>query len=184
MGFKDDGCLAVYGQGGYARLALETLKAMGVRERLVLVATSDKWDSDKYSIKREDVLFLGRCDVREELRKRGGAEGVICVDMPKEHIEPVMDGMRFASTMVVLNPRENDQLQVPLANIIAKCISMRGSPPMCRRDMENAFKMAEQHNMRMPVKAYAFDQDNLRQAWRSLENRDCFDAPVVKVSAV
>lgn len=34
--------------------------------------------------------------------------------MPKEHLEPVMDGMRFASTMVVLNPRQSDQLQVPL----------------------------------------------------------------------
>lgn len=51
---------------------------MGVHERLILIATSDKWSSDKYSIKEEDVLFLGRCDVREELRKRGGAEGVIC----------------------------------------------------------------------------------------------------------
>lgn len=34
--------------------------------------------------------------------------------MPTEHIEAVMDGMRFASTLVVLNPRQDDQLQVPL----------------------------------------------------------------------
>ena len=51
---------------------------MNVRERLVLIATSDKWISDKYPIKHDDVLYLGRCDVRDELRKRGGAEGVIC----------------------------------------------------------------------------------------------------------
>lgn len=65
-------------RSGYARLALETMKALNVRERLVLIATSDKWSSDKYPIKHDDVLYLGRCDVRDELRKRGGAEGVIC----------------------------------------------------------------------------------------------------------
>ncbi|GAA5993891.1 hypothetical protein JCM10908_002019 [Rhodotorula pacifica] len=181
MGFKGEGCLAVYGEGGYARLALEALKAMGVRERLVLVATSDKWAADKYSIKHEDVLFLGRCDVREELRKRGGAEAVVCVDMPKEHLEPVMDGMRFASSMVVLNPRQSDQLQVPLANVIAKCISMRGSPPMCRRDMEKAFELAERNNLHAPVKRYRFEQNDLQQAWHSMEQREQFEAPVIEV---
>ncbi|GAA5865612.1 hypothetical protein JCM3774_002069 [Rhodotorula dairenensis] len=181
MGFKGEGCLAVYGEGGYARLALETLKAMNVRERLVLIATSDKWSSDKYSIKHDDVLYLGRCDVRDELRKRGGAEGVICVDMPKEHLEPVMDGMRFASTMVILNPRQSDQLQVPLANIIAKCISMRGSPPMCSRDMERAFELAEKHNICPPVRRYKFDENDVKQAWRTIEQRDQFEAPVIEV---
>lgn len=65
-------------RSGYARLALEALHTLGVRQRLVLVATSDKWDANKYGIKQDDVLFLGRCDIHKELRKRGGAELVIC----------------------------------------------------------------------------------------------------------
>ena len=69
----------------------------------------------------------------------------------------------------------------PTANIIAKCISMRGSPPMCRRDMERAFELAEKHNIAAPVRRYKFDENDVKQAWRSIEQRDQFEAPVIEV---
>lgn len=51
------------------------------------------------------------------------------VDMPKEHLEPVMDGMRFASTMIVLNPRQSDQLQVPLGELASR-LCFRNTLPL------------------------------------------------------
>ena len=52
--------------------------------------------------------------------------------MPKEHLEPVMDGMRFASTMIVLNPRQSDQLQVPLGESTLRLFFTKTLPFLTR----------------------------------------------------
>lgn len=65
-------------RSGFARLALDTLKKVKTSRKLILVATSDKWKANDYGLKDDEVLCINQHDVRNELKKRGGAHGIVC----------------------------------------------------------------------------------------------------------
>lgn len=52
---------------------------------------------------------------------------------------------------------------------------------MCSRDMERAFELAEKHNICPPVRRYKFDENDVKQAWHIIEQRDQFEAPIIEV---
>ncbi|KPV76376.1 uncharacterized protein RHOBADRAFT_52392 [Rhodotorula graminis WP1] len=101
MGFKGDGVLSI----GSAKVALDTIK-MGQQDRkVILVVTSH--------------------NVADELKKLGGAQGVMCVDMPVQRVEQLLEGCRFHSSIVLLSPGQENEKQIPIAHILA---SRRRSP--------------------------------------------------------
>lgn len=67
------------------------------------------------------------------------------------------------------------------ANIIVKALEVRSSPPLCSRDVERAFELYEKHKLSAPIRPVKFDQEELREAWKSLEQRNQFEAPVVEI---
>ncbi|GAA5925478.1 hypothetical protein JCM3775_001419 [Rhodotorula graminis] len=90
---------------GSAKVALDTIK-MGQQDRkVILVVTSH--------------------NVADELKKLGGAQGVMCVDMPVQRVEQLLEGCRFHSSIVLLSPGQENEKQIPIAHILA---SRRRSP--------------------------------------------------------
>lgn len=65
------------------------------------------------------------------------------------------------------------------ANLIAKSISIRGAPPLSHKDLERVMRLADKHDIRAPIHRYRFDQNEMREAWRKMEQREEFEAPVV-----
>ncbi|GAA5879906.1 hypothetical protein JCM1840_000393 [Sporobolomyces johnsonii] len=179
MGYKGDGVLCVYGEGGLARLALDILRKSSKNERIVLVTSSDRFNAKDYGIDERDILVIGKQKVDQELRRRGGARLVIATDQPRQGVEETLDGMRYGSDLVMLNPRKDRPLQLPIANILAKNISIRGAPWPDRRDIERALELAEQNKIRVKVAQFRFDQQQVNEAWKRMENKDSFEAPVV-----
>ncbi|BGP00680.1 hypothetical protein NBRC10513v2_006475 [Rhodotorula toruloides] len=45
LGFKGDGVIVIYGEGGFVRLAIDSLRAEGVKRKLLVVTISDKWQA-------------------------------------------------------------------------------------------------------------------------------------------
>ncbi|CEQ42326.1 SPOSA6832_04111, partial [Sporobolomyces salmonicolor] len=203
MGLKGDGVLCVYGEGcisppllasayvvlsltflpchnsGLARLALDILRRSSKSERIVLVTSSDRFKGEDYGIDERDILVIGKQKVDQELRRRGGARLVLATDQPRQGVEETLDGMRYGSDLVMLNPRKDRPLQLPIANILAKNISIRGAPWPDRRDIERALEFAEQNKIRVKVAQFRFDQQQVNEAWKRMENKDSFEAPVV-----
>ncbi|GAA5860708.1 hypothetical protein JCM1840_001937 [Sporobolomyces johnsonii] len=184
MGMKGEGVLVVYGEGGLARLALDILKACksehgAKEERRVLVTPSSRFNAGDYGIDERDMLVIGKQNIDEELRRRGGARLVIACDQPTDGLEETLDGMRYGSELVMLNPRKDRPLELPIANILAKDIAIRGAPWPDRRGIERALELAEKHDIRIKVAEFRFDQEQVNEAWRRMENRDSFEAPVV-----
>jgi acetyl-CoA carboxylase alpha subunit len=40
-------------------------------------------------------------------------------------------------------------------------------------------RLADKHDIRAPIHRYRFDPDEMREAWRKMEQREEFEAPVV-----
>ncbi|GJN93655.1 hypothetical protein Rhopal_006712-T1 [Rhodotorula paludigena] len=179
MGFKGDGVVVVYGEGGFARLALDTLKKVKTSRKLILVATSDKWKANDYGLKDDEVLCINQHDVRNELKKRGGAHGIVCCDMPREGLEALLDGCRYHSTIVMMSPRRDEGMEVPIANILAKSMTLHGSPVMTHSDLRDVLSFAEQHRLEAPTRAFRFDENEVREAWQAVESRDEWKCSVV-----
>ncbi|GAA5941747.1 hypothetical protein JCM1841_002059 [Sporobolomyces salmonicolor] len=179
MGLKGEGVLCVYGEGGLARLALDILRKSSKNEGIVLVTSLDRFNAKDYGIDERDILVIGKQKVDQELRKRGGAKLVIATDQPREGVEQTLDGMRYGSDLVLLNPRKDRILQLPIANILARNISIRGAPWPDRRDIERVVELAEQQKIRVKVGQFRFDQQQVNEAWKRIEDQDRFEAPVV-----
>ncbi|BGP42738.1 hypothetical protein JCM10450v2_006848 [Rhodotorula kratochvilovae] len=179
MGFRGDGVLVVWGEGGFAKLALDTLKMAKVDRKVILIAPSYRWKPQDYGIKDECMLVLGHQDITQELKKHGGAEGVLCCDMPTQNLEELLDGCRFHSSMVMLSPRKDEDLQMPVANMLAKSMTLTGMPILTHSELDRVLREAEKHRLRAPVKGYRFDEQGVREAWARCESRDQFECSVV-----
>ncbi|GAA5881822.1 hypothetical protein JCM8547_003432 [Rhodosporidiobolus lusitaniae] len=70
-------------------------------------------------------------------------------------------------------------MQLPLGNILAKALRVQGPPILTHKCLEETCRLVEKHNIRAPTKQHRFDQNELNQAWREMEDRSTFDAPVV-----
>ncbi|GAA6012366.1 hypothetical protein JCM10207_007059 [Rhodosporidiobolus poonsookiae] len=131
MGYKEDECaLVIYGEGGFARLAIDTAKAYvdkmqhGMlphqssrhKVHIVLVAPSSRWSAKDYGLREEQMLCLDRDqgDIEQRLKQYGGAQLTICADQPSKGLEQVLDGCRWGSIMTVLEPNRERNLKILL----------------------------------------------------------------------
>ncbi|BGP19290.1 hypothetical protein JCM10213v2_007377 [Rhodosporidiobolus nylandii] len=192
LGFGNShGCIVVYGEGGYARLALEILRkgqqqsggflgSGGQQQlRVILVATTDRWSARDYDIEDKHMLLANKGDLRHELKQLGGACLVVCVDQPRHGFENLLDSTRYGATLAILNPTRDARLEVPLANIIAKSIRVQGPPILSSHCLEETLQLCQKQRIRAAVKKYRFDQNEVNQAWRDLEQGEKFEAPLV-----
>ncbi|GAA5882236.1 hypothetical protein JCM8547_005272, partial [Rhodosporidiobolus lusitaniae] len=99
IGFgKHEGVIVVYGEGGFARLAIDVLEKCekerqsssggGVmsmlfgssgsqKMRVMLVATSNRWTPNDYGLSDRDVLYVDKDNVGDKLKQAGGANLVV-----------------------------------------------------------------------------------------------------------
>ena len=103
----------------------------------------------------------------------------IAVDQPCQGLEELLDGMRYRSQMIVLNPHRNDKVQLPLGNIIAKDLSIRAPCFADTKSIEKALELFDRNNIKVPTNRYKFEQDQINEAWKEVENRSKFDAPII-----
>ncbi|GAA5995236.1 hypothetical protein JCM11641_005398 [Rhodosporidiobolus odoratus] len=193
LDFKGDGCIVVYGEGGFARLALDVLRKLqqqhsggmsgllggGQQHRIVLVAASERWKAQDYDIDEKNYIVAGRDQLRQELKKIGGAAFVVCVDQPRDGFEELLDATRYGASLSILNPTRDARLEVPLGNVLAKAIRVYGPPILTHKTLKEAVQLCQKHNIRAPIKRYAFDQNQLNEAWQKLEERSQFEAPII-----
>ena len=103
----------------------------------------------------------------------------VAVDQPRQGLEELLDGMRYRSQMIVLNPCRNDKVQLPLGNIIAKDLSIRAPCFADTKSIEKALELFDRNNIKVPTNRYKFEQDQINEAWKEVENRSKFDAPII-----
>jgi len=176
--------------------------------KFILVSTSEKWKAQDYGLQEQDMLCCGKQDIAKELRSRGGAHfvlgesslslslslfftwdwlylvRVIAVDQPRQGLEELLDGMRYRSQMIVLNPFRNEKVQLPLGNIIAKDLSIRAPCFADTKSIEKALELFDRNNIKVPTNRYKFEQDQINEAWKEVENRSKFDAPIILMHSV
>ena len=70
--------LALPARSGFAKVALDTIKMAKQDRKVILVATSDRWSAGDYGLKDECLVVVGKHNVADELKKLGGAQGVMC----------------------------------------------------------------------------------------------------------
>ncbi|GAA5902887.1 hypothetical protein JCM5296_006323 [Sporobolomyces johnsonii] len=179
MGISGEGVICVYGEGGYARLALEILRKATKNERILLVTYSDRFSADDYGIDERDMLVVGKQPVDQALRKLGGAKLVIATDQPRDGTEEVLDGMRYGSQLVILNPRKDRLFQLPLADLLAKDLQVRGAPTLDCSAINRSIEFFAKHNLTARCRSFDFNEADINQAWEHMEDRGAFDAPVV-----
>ncbi|GAA5860714.1 hypothetical protein JCM1840_001939 [Sporobolomyces johnsonii] len=185
------GVLCVYGEGGLARLALDMLRSSSnerissSNERIVLVTSSNRFSATDYGIDERDILVIGKQNVDQELRKRGGAKLVIATGQPREGLGQTLDAMRYGSAMcngselILLNPRKDHTFQLPIANFRAKNISIREAPTPDYFDVHRLTRIALRRPIRIKVAPFSFDQQSINEAWKKMEDQDSWEVPVV-----
>ena len=115
-GFKDGkGAVAVYGQGGYAALAYHSLRHE-MKDRLLLVSTSDSHSHEDYNAPKEDFVrgHLGSGLV-EKFAPHGGIKHLICVELPRREngFEHLLDLMRHGGQITLLTIDRESMLIIP-----------------------------------------------------------------------
>lgn len=89
--------------------------------------------------------------------------------------------MRYRSEMVVLNPFRNQQVSLPLGNIIAKDLSIRAPCWADSKSIEHALDLFEKSKIKVGTNRYKFDQNQVNEAWKEMDTRSKFDAPIILV---
>ncbi|GAA5842596.1 hypothetical protein JCM5353_008478 [Sporobolomyces roseus] len=168
---------------GCAKLALDLLRNCQTRmmkdSKFILISTSEKWKAQDYGLQDQDMLCAEKHDIAKELRTRGGAHFVLAVDQPRQGLEELLDGMRYRSQMIVLNPYRNDKVELPLGNMIAKDLSIRAPCFADTKSIEKALELFDRNNIKVPTNRYKFEENEINQAWKEVENRSKFDAPII-----
>ncbi|GAA5821587.1 hypothetical protein JCM11251_000923 [Rhodosporidiobolus azoricus] len=205
IGFgKEEGVIVVYGEGGFARLALDVLRkfqktggssmisslmgqatSSGRHEyRVVLVATSDRFSAQDYNIDEKDLLIAGRQNIKQELTQRGGAAFVVCVNPLEQYdrVEALLDGCRYGASINVLSPTRKGKFEIPVANIISKSLRVSGGPILTHSCLDKTLELCQKNNIKVRTTKFQFDEQSLDQAWRSLESPEIFEAPIVLVN--
>lgn len=66
---------------------------------------------------------------------------VLAVHQPRRGLEELLNGMRYRSQLIFLNPDRNDIVQLPLGNIFARDLSMRASCVVDTKSVEKALEL-------------------------------------------
>ncbi|BGP19237.1 hypothetical protein JCM10213_007028 [Rhodosporidiobolus nylandii] len=192
MGFGEhEGVIVVYGEGGFTRLAVDILKKTAETKtslfgppqhhRTVVVASSDRWSAKDYGVEDKDFFRASDRNIADLLKKLGGAGLIICTEQPNENFEGLLDATRFGAFVTILSPSQQAALKVPLGNVIAKALKVAGPPILSHGLLEHSLSICTKHNIRAPIKKYAFTQEAINQAWKDLEDGTKFEAPLVVI---
>ncbi|BGP19269.1 hypothetical protein JCM10213v2_007356 [Rhodosporidiobolus nylandii] len=190
MGMWGEGCVCVYGEGGYAKLACDLLKTMMrhsghksmSKAQVLLVTPSDRWAASDYGMAQDCVLCIGKCDLPGELKKRGGVMWCCATDMPNQWCPELMAGMCYGCEMVVLNPCKNEEMKLPMGMMLAKHLTVCGAPMPSSLAIKDCLAMCEKAAIRVKTECVKFEDENkVKEAWRKMEQGECFEAPVVEV---
>lgn len=187
-GFKDGkGAVAVYGQGGYAALAYHSLRHE-MKDRLLLVSTSDSHSHEDYNAPKEDFVrgHLGSGLV-EKFAPHGGIKHLICVELPRREngFEHLLDLMRHGGQITLLTIDRESMLIIPPAQIVARSLTIRGAPDLHSSDLVHALKMCHRFDLHrhVSVAKFPFSEQGVRAAWeRVKDSSDCWNAQVVYFS--
>ena len=83
--------------------------------------------------------------------------------------------------MIVLNPYRNEKVQLSPGNMIAKDLSIRAPCFADAKSSEKALKLFERNNIKVPTNRYKFEENQINEAWKEVENRSKFDAPIILI---
>ncbi|GAA5998072.1 hypothetical protein JCM5350_004799 [Sporobolomyces pararoseus] len=183
-GVGGDGVNVIIGDGGSARVAIQVLKHSSThkdqRVYLLTTDTQDRWNHSFYDIDESNHLKLSHNEIGSALKSIGGIRFAIAVTQPpQEGLEQILEAMRYGSQLVVLSPHPSEKLQVPLAPLIAKSLSIRGAVWPDRTSLEKVLEMVHKHTLHVSSNLYKFTPEGINEAWMDLEKGEKFDQPVV-----
>jgi D-arabinose 1-dehydrogenase-like Zn-dependent alcohol dehydrogenase len=87
--------------------------------------------------------------------------------------------MRYRSELVVLNPFRDQLVSLPLGNVIAKDLSIRAPCWADTKSIERSLDLFEKKKIKIAINKLAFDQAQVNSAWKQMESREKFEAPIV-----
>ncbi|GAA6038312.1 hypothetical protein JCM8097_003938 [Rhodosporidiobolus ruineniae] len=160
-GMKGEGVVVVYGAGGYARMCLTAITAFAPaklsNQRVVLVTPSDRWPAKEYRIGEEDMLVVGRDDVREKLREMGGVKLVLAADQPHAGFTELLHSMRYQSEIVLLTLKGHEDLKLNTGELLAHSIAVSGGPHLLGTDMHRTLTFLAELDLRAHLKIHTSD---------------------------
>ncbi|BGP42659.1 hypothetical protein JCM10449v2_006671 [Rhodotorula kratochvilovae] len=162
-----NGCIVVYGSGGYASLAYHMLWNEAQGERVVLVSPSQKHSHQDYGVPANDFLQCGKDNVDDALRKLGGVKLAICVDQPNTGFGELLDAACAGAEVSVITISGNGTLDIPVGDLLSRSLSVRGPPVLTAQTMHRALRLCEKHSLHrhIAVRKHAFDVDGVRACW-------------------
>lgn len=83
--------------------------------------------------------------------------------------------------MIVLNPFRDQSVQLPLGNLLAKDLSIRAAVFADSKSIERALELVEKNKIKIGCNKYQFDQAQVNQAWKEMEMKEKFDAPIIMI---
>ncbi|GAA5997504.1 hypothetical protein JCM5350_005016 [Sporobolomyces pararoseus] len=183
-GVGGEGVTVVIGDGGSARVAIQVLKHSSTHkdQRVILLTTDtqDRWTHSFYDIDESNHLKLSHNEIGSALKSIGGIRFAIAVTQPpQEGLEQTLEAMRYGSQLVVLSPHPSEKLQVPLAPLVAKSLSIRGAVWPDRTSLGKVLEMVHNHTLHVSSNLYKFTPEGINKAWMDLEKGEKFDQPVV-----
>ncbi|GAA5829455.1 hypothetical protein JCM3766R1_001104 [Sporobolomyces carnicolor] len=184
LGFHGEGVDVVIGHGGSARVAVQVLKHASTRkdQRVIVVTSNDRFNHTFYDVEEADHLLLSHNEVGSALKAIGGIRFAIAACQPSDAgFEQILEAMRYASELVVLAPRHEMKLQIPLAPVVSKALSIRGAIWPDRVALDKVVEMVHERALHVSVNLYKFSPEDVNKAWNDLEEETKFDQPVVVV---
>ncbi len=162
-GIKESGAkpgewIAISGIGGLGHMAIQYAKAMGLHVCAVDI------DNDKLAHAKRlgaDLVFNAADDAVDALRREtdGGAHGVLVVAPSLGAFRQgiAMTRKRGTCVLIGLPPGE---FPVPLFDVVADCITIRGSFIGTRRDMREALAFAAEGKVKAEIELQALPAIN------------------------
>jgi D-arabinose 1-dehydrogenase-like Zn-dependent alcohol dehydrogenase len=62
---------------------------------------------------------------------------------------------------------------------LQKALRVQGPPIITHECLSHTLNLVEKHKIRAPVKKYRFDQNEVNEAWKTLEEGHTFEAPLI-----
>ncbi|GAA6017806.1 hypothetical protein JCM11491_004627 [Sporobolomyces phaffii] len=182
--YMGDGVDVVIGDGGPARIALAVIKSSTARKdrRVLLLTANDEWNHSFYGIEEGFHLKLNHHDLGSTLKAIGGIHFAIATAQPpQESVGPILEAMRYGSELVMLSPDCGHKLELPLAPVVGKALSIRGPTWPSHAAIDKVLALVHSGSLYVPVQRYRFDDASIERAWTDLEDAKKCDQPVVVV---
>ncbi|GAA5915779.1 uncharacterized protein JCM6883_001926 [Sporobolomyces salmoneus] len=182
LGFPGEGVNVVIGDGGSARVAAQVLKHSSTDkdQRVIVITSNEQWDHSFYDVEEGDHLKFSQNELASALKSIGGIRFAVAVSQPQQYdLEQILEAMRYSGELIVLAPHHEHKVQVPLAPVIAKSLSLRGAVWPDRLALEKALELVHKGTLHLSVNLYKFNEDEVNKAWNDLEGGTKFDQPII-----